>query len=148
MTMLAGLLIAAAVGGPAILHAQRDNAVWGAYTFGKAHALMRELEQTLKDTLTAFLRGDAPEISRQADLIVEQMGGMMDAFPESREGDAHLWSAAERISQHAGAMQSAANRGKYREAHQQYVKMANQCMQCHQARRVWGKFSTTGAPSQ
>lgn len=47
-----------------------------------------------------------------------------------------LWEISKRVRM----MQSAISRNEYQQAYQQFSRLTNQCIQCHQARRVWGRF--------
>ena len=143
IVVLVWLTVGIAVMRPADAQEQVEKTVWGAFTFGKAHGMMRNLEGTLKELLAAFLAGDPSGISQQADVIVADMAELPQAFPESPEGDRQLWKVAWEISKDARMMQSAIHRSDYREAYGQFTRLTNRCMQCHQDRRVWGRFSVT-----
>jgi hypothetical protein len=126
----------------------REGVVWGAFTFGTVHGVMQGLERTLKDLLGSFLAGDAQAISEQADAVVAEMSEVAEAFPERPENDRELWSALWDISKHARQMQSAAQRSEYQNAYRHFTQLTNRCIQCHQDRRVWGKFSVTAPADQ
>lgn len=143
-----GLLSVAAVAVAQEQPADRSP-VWGAYTFGRTHGLMRDLRTDLERILGDFLTGDTAHIITAADALVQGMVEIGETIPpRSVAGRDRGWQSAREIVEYARHMQDAAHAGRYQQAYAQYAHLVDRCIACHQDQRVWGTFNAPPGAEQ
>lgn len=140
----AAALAALAAAGVGIAQERASDAspVWGAYTFGPTHAIMRDLRADLEAIQGSFLTGDIDTIESRADTIVAGMIRAEQAMPSDPVAlQDPVWRMGREIVEQARRMQLAAHEGRYHDAYTSYVSVVNRCISCHQEQRMWGRFS-------
>ena len=125
-----------------------EEAVWGTYSFGKAHAAMKTMRTQLKAILDAFLIGDEAEIVRNAKEIAENLTEASTELPVIPQDKEEVSKMFRGVIERAQMMRASAEQGKYEEAYRQYAGMTMQCIRCHQEWRNWGKLPSAGGPTQ
>lgn len=106
----------------------------------QSHTVMSDQKQRLLKIMDAFLKGDTYTIQSSTDEISKAMHTIVTTYPISPEKKAEAWKIMAEIVKQSHAIQEAAEKNDYQKAYEHFTLLSNQCIQCHQAVRGWGKL--------
>ena len=114
--------------------------------FKEAHSVMAEQRERLRDILDGFLEGNVNKIREQSGKLVKAVAEINRRYPQSEEKGPAAWQAMAKIVNESNAMNDDTLKNDYGKAYWHYSRVVDQCIQCHQAVRQWGKLPEPSPP--
>jgi mono/diheme cytochrome c family protein len=101
--------------------------------------MARQMER-LQNVLEGFLKADWEKISSELYQMRQDIEQISSEYGKYTGENIPTLKALDEVRKETTALQEALDAKNYEEAYQHFQLVTYQCIQCHQAQRIWGKF--------
>jgi hypothetical protein len=115
---------------------------------GDAHNVMARQRKQLRNALEGFLTGDWDRIDQASNRMLKDMDAVASRYAPPYDVKVVVWDAMQTMRHRTKNLRDFAEKKDFGSAIVEFNGVVRQCIECHEVKRVWGRFKGGSAPSE